>query len=127
MPLSFSLTYAPPEMIAAFDAGERCTAVSGATDMWALGVIAYELLTCKRAFPRALKQDQIRAQVVGAKPLPWEEQDLSKKKVRASGAIWGQRGGFLGCAARFRRKRACVTSARCPCRYRSCACCGAAC
>ena len=59
MPLSFSLTYAPPEMIAAFDAGERSTAVSGATDMWALGVIAYELLTCKRAFPKALKQDQV--------------------------------------------------------------------
>jgi serine/threonine protein kinase len=81
MPMSFSLTYAPPEVIAAYDAGEKNMPVSGAGDMWSLGVIAYELLTGRRAFPKELHLDDVRAQVMGAKPLPWEKEDLSKRKV----------------------------------------------
>jgi serine/threonine protein kinase len=81
MPLSFSLTYASPEVIAAYDAGETQVTVSGAADMWSLGVIAYELLTGRRAFPKECHLDEVRAQVIGAKPLPWEWDDLSKRKV----------------------------------------------
>jgi hypothetical protein len=63
MPLSFSLTYAPPEALAAFDAGQQSTTVAPAGDMWSLGVIAYELLTGCRVFPRELSHADIRAQV----------------------------------------------------------------
>jgi serine/threonine protein kinase len=81
MPLSCSLTYAPPEVIAAFDAGETHITVTGAADMWSLGVISFELLTGRRAFPKECHLDEVRAQVIGAKPLPWEWDDLSKRKV----------------------------------------------
>lgn len=63
MPLAFSLTYAAPEAVAAAAAGHRKVAVDSAVDMWALGVVAYELLTARRAFPKHLSHADIRAQV----------------------------------------------------------------
>jgi hypothetical protein len=50
--LTYSLLYAAPEVIAAVEAGRAHFVGSPAADVWALGVIAYELLTQSRALPR---------------------------------------------------------------------------
>ena len=49
--LTLSLKYAAPETIAALEAGCHTIHVDAAVDIWAIGVIAFELLTGERAFP----------------------------------------------------------------------------
>lgn len=48
--LHFTLTYAAPEVVAAFVAGQQCVDVAAAQDAWSLGVLALELLTGRPAF-----------------------------------------------------------------------------
>ena len=47
-PLSYSLAYAAPETIAAAERKERVVVADPAVDVWALGVMAYELFTRTR-------------------------------------------------------------------------------
>eukprot|EP00892_Ulva_mutabilis_P008120 jgi/Ulvmu1/5680/UM024_0027.1 len=49
-PLSFTLAYAPPEVIEANKAGAAQLEACAALDAWSLGVMAYELLTGAPAF-----------------------------------------------------------------------------
>ena len=49
-PLNFTMVYAAPEVIHAFLAGEKHIEASPALDAWALGVMAFELLTDAAAF-----------------------------------------------------------------------------
>ena len=48
--LNFTFTYAAPEVITAFAAGELDIEASPALDAWSLGVMAFELLTGAPAF-----------------------------------------------------------------------------
>jgi hypothetical protein len=68
----YSLHYAAPEVVQAAERGERAAIVTGAADMWALGVIAFELLTSSRALPPELPADAAAASLLGRAPLPWE-------------------------------------------------------
>lgn len=75
--LSLSLKYAAPEVVNALEAGKRTIHVNAAVDIWAIGVIAWELLTGQRAFPisdMASKEGQkaVRAAIAGRTQLPWE-------------------------------------------------------
>lgn len=72
-PLSFTLTYAAPEVIAAYEAGNVVHVVQGAADVWALGVIAFELLTKERAFGMHASAAEMLQRVASSAPLPWEE------------------------------------------------------
>jgi hypothetical protein len=49
--LSFSLNYAAPETLRARASGRRAVDAHFAADVWALGLLAYELVRGERAFP----------------------------------------------------------------------------
>ena len=45
VPLDFTLAYASPELVAASDSGQDMVAAHPTVDCWAMGVVAFELLT----------------------------------------------------------------------------------
>jgi serine/threonine protein kinase len=69
-----SLAYSAPEVMASIGNSSPPSATSSvAADMWALGVVAFELLTNERAFPPATPPHAIHAALCGQAPLPWED------------------------------------------------------
>jgi serine/threonine protein kinase len=71
--LSFSPGYAAPEVIQAYQAGQRSMPAHPAADIWALGVIAFEMLTKERAFGACASAEDMLRRSVSAEPLPWED------------------------------------------------------
>ena len=60
--LAYTLVYAAPEVAAAAEAGARSVVVTPAMDAWALGVVAFELLTRQSAFQQLLEgRDSVRS------------------------------------------------------------------
>eukprot|EP00892_Ulva_mutabilis_P005644 jgi/Ulvmu1/3451/UM016_0071.1 len=71
--LAFSPSYAPPEVAMAAERGARTIVADAAADMWALGLMAFELLTGKAVFPPMTStREGIWAQLCGRAVLPWE-------------------------------------------------------
>lgn len=92
---------APPGAapLAAATRGTPPVAVATAeADMWALGVVAFELLSNERAFPPFAAPEAIRAALRGSTLLPWEQgapgAEARRQKLR------GLRGAVLGCLNR---------------------------
>ena len=73
--LAFSLNYAAPELLAAKEDGACTVTVDGAADMWALGVVAFELLSKRRTFAAGTPEAEIRDMLRGRLPLPWEQEE----------------------------------------------------
>lgn len=71
-PVFFTLAYAAPEVIAAFEAGAETHSVSPAADIWALGIIAFELLTGEPLFECHASGRGILGAIAGRTALPWE-------------------------------------------------------
>ena len=70
----FTPRYAPPEVALATERAEQSIVADTAADMWALGVIAFELLTNEPVFtPLMATRESIWAQLCGREVLPWEE------------------------------------------------------
>ena len=88
-PLALSVGYAPPEVIFAYSVGLESMRVNTAADMWSVGVIAYELMTARPAFPAHMAKDDVIAALLGKQPLPWEAADAAtlRKLLRLKGAI----------------------------------------
>lgn len=80
-PLSFSLKYAAPEVVAAYEAKDRTIVANPAMDMWALGLMAYELLTDTSAFPTGTSARAVCDQIAGRAPLPWEDPDAGPERL----------------------------------------------
>ena len=51
IPLAFTLAYAAPELLAASDRSQDMVAAHPAVDCWAMGVVAFELLTGQQVLP----------------------------------------------------------------------------
>lgn len=71
--MSFSLVYAAPETVHALEAKAPTVTAGAAVDIWAVGVIAFELLSGERVFPYAAARPDILAAIAGRTPLPWED------------------------------------------------------
>eukprot|EP00892_Ulva_mutabilis_P003623 jgi/Ulvmu1/1632/UM113_0009.1 len=71
-PLSFSLQYAPPEVLQAMCAGRRTIRAQSSMDAWSLGIIAWELFCNRAALDIFEGKDVAVARILGKKPLPWE-------------------------------------------------------
>ena len=70
--LSYSLKYAAPEVVHELEAGSRTIHVDSAVDIWAVGVIAFELLTGERAFSSVEANSAAQDAIAGRILLPWE-------------------------------------------------------
>lgn len=77
--MSLSLKYAAPEVVQAYEASEQTIVVDASMDMWALGIMAFELLTQEPVFPPYTSASDVCDQVAGRKPLPWEAPDADDK------------------------------------------------
>lgn len=74
VPFEAPMRCTAPEVEAAREAGTAVVVTDGSADMWALGVLAYELLTQSSVFPPGVPVSTVRKMVLGRVPLPWEEQ-----------------------------------------------------
>lgn len=73
VPITYTLAYMPPEVAIAVKRGDRTIRSDPAADVWALGVIAYELLTGTALLPPLVApQNDAWRQLLGKALLPWE-------------------------------------------------------
>lgn len=63
--------YAAPEVVAAYQQHQRQVPASAAVDIWAVGVMAYELLT-RTVWFDGLSQEEMLSKVATQGQLPWE-------------------------------------------------------
>ena len=73
MPITFTPKYTPPEVALATERGDSSIVAEAAADMWALGVMAFELVTDEPVFGVLASRESIWAQLCGRELLPWEE------------------------------------------------------
>ena len=97
-PMTFSPGYAAPEVVRAYQAGHFAMPSHPAADMWALGVIAYEMLTKERAFGPDASVNEILQRTAGQQPLPWE--DPSPQAQAKLSQLRGLKRAVLQCLSR---------------------------
>lgn len=69
-----SLAYTAPEVLVSVGSRNPPAALASAeADMWAVGMLAFELLTGERVFPEGTPTEAIHAALRGLVPLPWED------------------------------------------------------
>ena len=85
-PLCFTLAYAAPEVVHAWDAGHSTIACSPALDAWSLGVMAFELLTGAPAYKMLTDgRDKVRSPYAGfVEGCPWWLTRLSRSSPHCS-------------------------------------------
>lgn len=64
---------AAPEVLLAAESDTPVVKADSATDVWALGVLAFELISGSHLFPAGTEQEDIRGAIFGALPMPWED------------------------------------------------------
>ena len=97
----FSIGYAPPEVVHALECGDNAIVADPAADMWALGVIAFELLTNTPVFEYGTSKQKAFDIISGRGKFPWEGEnsyELLKMLRRLKGTI-------LSCLERDAAKR----------------------
>lgn len=72
--LTFSPAYSPPETLQDVQKGTTTVCAHPAMDMWAVGVIAYELALKHPTFtPMLWPRAAVMEAAMGLRPYPWEE------------------------------------------------------
>lgn len=71
VPVALTPPYAAPEVVAAYQQQQATIEASAAVDIWAFGVMAYELLT-RTVWFEGLSQEEMLAAVATQGQLPWE-------------------------------------------------------
>ena len=98
-----SIGYAAPETIQELESGAYCSTANPAVDMWALGVIAFELLTGAPLFSFGEPRQSAIDKLAGRGELPWEtagpERSAKTAKLRRL------KGTILACLDRNPEKR----------------------
>ena len=64
-PVAGSVIFSPPQVMRAFEGTETSVEVSAAVDVWALGVVAFELLTGAPAF-RTVTDGVVKVRKLGS-------------------------------------------------------------
>jgi serine/threonine protein kinase len=100
-PLAFSIGYAAPEVIHALEHGERSVVADPAVDIWALGVIAFELITKMPAFDPGITKQAALDITSGRGQFPWEK--LENRFLLSS--LQRLKGTILSCLDRNAAKR----------------------
>lgn len=73
--LTFSPVYAPPETLRVFHGGATSVTADAAVDIWAIGVMAFELLLHKRAFSAlAWPKFDVMYAALGKRAYDWESE-----------------------------------------------------
>lgn len=109
--LSFSLAYTPPEVAVESEKLVEYVVATEAADMWALGVVAYQLLTGAAVLqPYRTTKVGILECLAGRKALPWEVEGWAKSSERK--ALGGLKGGVMACLQRDPRQRPVAASVR---------------
>lgn len=68
------MAYSPPETLFALHAGAHTITSDTASDLWAIGVITYELVLGRPAFPaREWSRNELTRAALGELAYPWEE------------------------------------------------------
>jgi serine/threonine protein kinase len=70
--LSLTLAYSAPEVMASYESKQRTHIATAAADVWALGVIAFEMLTGEPIFPPLATHSEISSAAIGRSEMPWE-------------------------------------------------------
>ena len=91
MRLTFSPAYSPPETLCEANKGTTHVVAQPAMDMWAVGVIAYELSLNHTAFtPMVWPRAAVLEAAMGLRPYPWEDKVgvfSSLPELRARGRV----------------------------------------
>ena len=106
-----SLPYTAPEVLQSVlpgAGGTPCAAATAEADVWALGVVAFELLTSERVFREGTPLRVVRAALAGKAPLPWEEgAEGAEGRLQR---LRGLRRLVLPCLERNPAKRPCASA-----------------
>ena len=104
MPITFSPSYAPPEVARSLERKDANISADAAADMWALGLMAFELLTNEPVFPPIVStRDTIWAQLCGREALPWE--DGASRQAEKLVQLRGLKRAILQCLQRLPAER----------------------
>ena len=57
--MSLSIAYASPEIVMAYQEGKHMVIADRAVDTWSLGIMAWELFTGNRVFPRGTPKEAV--------------------------------------------------------------------
>ena len=65
VPISFTLRYAAPETVAAFQRGKSTSNADTAVDVFAFGIMCYELLTRAPYYPSGVNGQEVGEMLAG--------------------------------------------------------------
>jgi serine/threonine protein kinase len=85
VPISFTLRYAAPETVAAFQQGRSTSIADTAVDVFAFGIMCYELLTRAPYYPSGVNGQEVGEMLAGNKLLPHET--MSETNSRRLGVL----------------------------------------